>query len=233
MEGLRQVSNDIAHDLRTPLTRLRQRLEHARHKASTVEELQGALDRSIEHVDSILSIFSGLLRIAQIEAGVRRRSFKKLDLSDVLFEVVGLYKPVLDEKEQHLVVDISGGLEISGDCELLTQLFVNLLDNATNHLPPHSRIEVRGRVEGDYVLVEIADNGPGIPEDLRAKVLQRFFRLEQSRSTPGHGLGLSLVAAVAEQHQARMELLDNHPGLLVRLSFKHCPAAVLLPQLMP
>lgn len=233
MEGLRQVSNDIAHDLRTPLTRLRHRLEHARSKASTVEELQDALDQSITHVDSILSIFSGLLRIAQIEAGVRKSTFRKLDLAEVLSEVVGLYKPVFDEKKQNLVMDISGALEISGDRELLTQLFVNLLDNATNHIPPGCTVRVKGRVEGEHILVEVSDDGPGIPEELKGKVFERFYRLEQSRSTPGHGLGLSLVDAVAEQHEARIELLDNKPGLLMRLTFKYCPRVVLLPQQMP
>jgi signal transduction histidine kinase len=233
MEGLRQVSNDIAHDLRTPLTRLRHRLEHARGKASTVEELQDALDQSIIHVDSILSIFSGLLRIAQIEAGVRKSTFRKLDLAEVLSEVVGLYKPVFDEKKQNLLMDIFGALEISGDRELLTQLFVNILDNATNHIPPGCTVMVKGRVEGEHVCVEVADDGPGIPEELRDKIFERFYRLEQSRSTPGHGLGLSLVAAVAEQHEAWIELLDNKPGLLMRLTFKYCPRVVLLPQQMP
>jgi signal transduction histidine kinase len=223
MEGLRQVSSDIAHDLRTPLSRLRQGLETARFKATTVEELRCSVDQSIEHVDSILAIFSSLLRIAQIESGIRRSGFKRLDLAEILRKIVDLYKPVINDKMQILIPAISSDLMIVGDRELLTQLLVNLIDNATHHTPTQSVITVKGFIEGEYVVAEIADNGPGIPEPLRSKVLQRFYRLEQSRSTPGHGLGLSLVDAVSEQHSGKLELRDNDPGLLIRFSLKYEP----------
>jgi signal transduction histidine kinase len=202
---------------------LRQGLETARFKATTVEELRCSVDQSIEHVDSILAIFSSLLRIAQIESGIRRSGFKRLDLAEILRKIVDLYKPVINDKMQILIPAISSDLMIVGDRELLTQLLVNLIDNATHHTPTQSVITVKGFIEGEYVVAEIADNGPGIPEPLRSKVLQRFYRLEQSRSTPGHGLGLSLVDAVSEQHSGKLELRDNDPGLLIRFSLKYEP----------
>ncbi len=219
MSGLRQVSNDIAHALRTPLTRLRQRLEHARHKATTIEEMRSVLDQSIVQVDQILAIFSSLLRIAQIESGARRSGFKTVDLAHVLQDVVELYRPVMEEKLQALKVSIDADLVLSGDSELLKLLFVNIFDNAAKHAPPESTITVSARGGEKEIIVEIADNGPGIAEEFRGKVFERFYRLEQSRSTPGYGLGLSFVAAVASLHDASVELLDNRPGLRLRLVF--------------
>jgi len=233
MVDLRHVTNDIAHDLRTPLSRLRQRLELARNKATTIEELREALDQSIGHVDTILTIFSSLLRISQIESGLRRSDFKKLDLASILHNISELYKPVFEEKNQILTEQIAQGLMMSGDRELLAQLFVNIFDNATNHTPPHSMISLKAYADDQYIVVELSDNGPGIPEAQRQKVLQRFYRLEQSRSTPGHGLGLSLVDAITQQHDGSLELHDNCPGLLIKLKFDLCPRPLLLPQQMP
>lgn len=219
MNSLRQVSSDVAHDLRTPLTRLRHRLEHARDKATTMEELREVLDQSISQVDSILTIFSSLLRIAQIESRTRRSGFKTLDLAPILRDAVDLYMPVAEEKNQALIAHIPDGLIISGDSELLRLLFINLIDNATKHCTPSCWIDVHAGANATEVFVEIADNGPGVREDDRGKVFQRFYRLEQSRSTPGYGLGMSFVAAVADLHDATVDLLDNRPGLRVRVVF--------------
>lgn len=219
MNSLRQILADEAHDLRMPLARLRQNLEHARNKAVTVEDCHVALDQSMAQMDSILIVFSSLLRIAQIESCARRGGFKRLDLAPLLREVIELYRPVAEEKEQTLIAKIESDLSIEGDGELLKVLFVNILDNATKHAPPGCTIHAATITDEKHICVEIADNGPGIPEPCKAKVFQRFYRLEQSRTTPGHGLGLSFVAAVAGLHDATINLIDNAPGLRVRVTF--------------
>ena len=217
MEGLRQVSNDIAHDLRTPLTRLRQRLELARRRATTVEALQTALDGSVEHVDQILDTFGALLRIAQIEGGSRRKTFSPVDLTELMRGMAETYQPVAEERSQRLHCAVDDGLEILGDRELLTQMFANLIENAIRHTPEHALIALEGHRRGSRIELAIRDSGPGIPEVFHDRVFQRFFRLEQSRTTPGSGLGLSLVAAVASLHDIEISLADNQPGLIVAL----------------
>ena len=219
MIGLQQVSSDIAHDLRTPLTRLRQRLELARRRESTVEGLHNALDGAIGNADEILRTFSALLRIAQIEAGTRRGSFKSIALSDLLERLIENYQPVAEEKGQTLHGQITSSLSVNGDRELLTQLFANLVENAIGHSPADAEISVSATPAQGQVLVVVADTGPGIPAEFRHKVSQRFFRLEASRTTPGSGLGLSLVAAVATLHDALFDLQDNDPGLRCVLRF--------------
>ena len=217
MEGIRQVSNDIAHDLRTPLTRLRQRLELARRRATTVEAFQTALDGSVEHVDQILDTFSALLRIAQIEGGTRRRTFAEVDISDLMRSVAEIYQPVAEEKAQRLTCDLEDGLTMAGDRELLVQMLVNLIENAIRHSPPGATIVLEAQRDGDRLSMTVRDNGPGIPAVFRDRVFQRFFRLEESRTTPGNGLGLSLVNAVAALHGLEITLGDNEPGLIVSL----------------
>ncbi len=219
MEGLRQVSNDIAHDLRTPLARLRQRLELARRRAVTVRELQDALDGSIDQVDGILETFGALLRIAQIEAGSRRGTFARLDFAELVDSLVEIYQPVAEEREQQLVAEIGSGMPIRGDRELLTQMLANLIENAIRHSPERAVIRLQLVQSGRHGELLVSDTGPGIPAPLRDKVFERFYRLEQSRTTPGSGLGLSLVAAVATLHDIAVELDDNRPGLKVVLRF--------------
>ena len=219
MEGLRQVSSDIAHDLRTPLTRLRQRLELARRRAATMEELQAALDGSLRDVDAILETFGALLRIAQIEAGTRRAGFTELDLTELLHTVVEVYLPLAEDRGQHFHGDIEAGLIVVGDRELLTRMLANVAENAIRHAPDGAAISVTGRRCDGGVEAVVADTGPGIPEALRDKVFQRFYRLDSSRTTPGNGLGLSLVAAVATLHGIVIDLDDNRPGLRVTLRF--------------
>jgi signal transduction histidine kinase len=221
MNGLQQVSSDIAHDLRTPLTRLRQRLERARRRSATVEELQTAIDGAIGDSEDILDLFAALLRIAQIEAGTRRSGFTSAALSELLVDLGETYRPEFEERGQSLALDVAPDLHVHGDRELLIQLFANLIENAFAHCPPGTQLSVAAQAIAGGVRVIVADNGPGIPDGLRQKVLQRFYRLEVSRTTPGSGLGLSMAAAIAELHDARLTLGDNRPGLRCELVFPH------------
>ena len=217
MESLRQVSNDIAHDLRTPLTRLRQRLEASRGSegAERAEAIAGAL----EDVDAILDTFAALLRIAQIESGARRAAFRNVDIASVMTTVVEAFAPSAEDAGQQLVSKASAPCPVEGDGELLTQMLANLVENALRHAGPHAHIQTSVARFGGEVELTVADDGPGIPEGEREHVLERFKRLEHSRSTPGSGLGLALVAAVVRLHAARLRLEDASPGLLVRVTF--------------
>ena len=221
MEGLRQVTNDIAHDLRTPLGRLRQRLETARRRERTIEGYQAALDRAIEEIDAILGTFNALLRIAQIEAGARKTHFTEVDLSEIARTIVEAYEMVAEHNGQSLRPTISDDLGLSGDRDLLTQMLANLVENAIRHTPAGTTITLDLAAGTEGPIIEVADDGPGIPEAERDKVLHRFYRLETSRTTPGSGLGLSLVRAVADLHDAEITLADNAPGLRVTLRFGH------------
>jgi signal transduction histidine kinase len=219
MENLRQVSNDIAHDLRTPLSRLRQDLEEAQKRDLTPADFRRVIDGAVAEADVLLETFSALLRIAQIEAGTRRSAFRSVDLSDVLRTVAEAYAPAVEESGRTLRPEIAADVQVTGDRGLLSQLFVNLVENALHHTPPGTTIAVRLSRQSGGVVVEVADDGPGIPADERAKVFRRFYRLERSRTTVGSGLGLSTVAAIAELHHAGIELLDNEPGLRVVIRF--------------
>jgi signal transduction histidine kinase len=219
MENLRQVSNDIAHDLRTPLSRLRQDLEEAQKRELTAPELKRVIEGAVAEADVLLETFSALLRIAQIEAGIRRSAFRAVDLSDVLRTVAEAYVPAVEESGRSLRTDIADGVQADGDRGLLSQLFVNLVENALRHTPAGTTITLRLSRQPTGALAEVADTGTGIPADERAKVFRRFYRLERSRTTPGSGLGLSTVAAIVELHHAAIELLDNAPGLRVVIRF--------------
>jgi signal transduction histidine kinase len=215
MEGLRQVANDIAHDLRTPLTRLRQRLELAQRRDASGQQVGPVIEQTMHDIDSILETFGALLRIAQVESGARKAGFVPLDLNELLRNVIEIYQSAIEERHQTLVAQLDSALPIIGDRELLTQLFANLLDNAVRHSPDHARIELSVARDQDRIEVIISDNGPGIPVELREKVLQRFYRVENSRSTPGNGLGLSLAQAIARLHGSDLALRDHGPGLSV------------------
>jgi signal transduction histidine kinase len=219
MENLRQVSNDVAHDLRTPLSRLRQDLEEAQKRELTAPELKRVIEGAVAEADVLLETFSALLRIAQIEAGIRRSAFRAVDLSDVLRTVAEAYLPAVEESGRALRTEIADGVQVDGDRGLLSQLLVNLVENALRHTPAGTTITLRLSRQPAGALAEVADTGTGIPADERAKVFRRFYRLERSRTTPGSGLGLSTVAAIVELHHAAIELLDNAPGLRVVIRF--------------
>ena len=218
MEGLRQVSTDIAHDLRTPLGRLRQHLD-AMRDLSQPAELQNAIDDALAQVDDVLSTFHALLRIGQIEGGAGRARFEPVDLSAVLERVWLAYQAAAEDAGKTLLAQIAPDVVVEGDPQLLTQLFANLLENALRHAGPTARISMAlSRVEG-VARASVADDGPGIPTVERERVLRRFYRLDTSRSTPGSGLGLALVAAISDLHGAELGLTDNNPGLKVEVRF--------------
>lgn len=192
------------------------------HNAPTQRKLGDGIiiEQTLRDIDSILETFGALLRIAQIESGARKAGFAVVDLSELLGDVIEIYQSSIDDKHQTIDIRIDEALGVMGDRELLTQLFANLLDNAVRHSPRNSTIEVRAHRQGDSIAVIVGDNGPGIPTQFREKVLQRFFRVEGSRSTPGSGLGLSLAEAIARLHESELELRDNAPGLSVNVSLR-------------
>jgi signal transduction histidine kinase len=212
MDNLGQVTNDIAHDLRTPVTHLRHRLERARSQAVTVEDYDKALEAAIAASDDILKLFTALLRIAQIEGGARRAAFAPLDLARLLAQLGEVFSAVAEDGGHHLRLDLNGPAAILGDRELLTQLFSNLIENAIIHTPPGTQVLVSLRRENGEAVVAVRDNGPGVPPEEHQKLFQRFYRREASRTRPGYGLGLALASAVAELHGARMTIETESRG---------------------
>jgi signal transduction histidine kinase len=219
MENMRQVSNDIAHDLRTPLTRLRQRLESAAASEHDPAAQHAAIEQSILEVDNVLATFGAILRISRIQARERQAGFAPIDLSELFVSMAEVYAPVAEETGHAVSAAVQSGVAFKGDRALLTQMLSNLIENAIHHTPAGTRIVVSlDRLDAGIVGC-VADNGPGIPCHEHKRVFDRFVRLDSSRTSPGSGLGLALVAAVADLHRVPLILLDQQPGLAVQMQF--------------
>ncbi|MHA4868062.1 HAMP domain-containing sensor histidine kinase [Duganella sp. PWIR1] len=217
MEGIRHVSNAIAHDLRTPLSRIRGRLDDALRHEMTVPTLSAAAHHAIDDIDDLIRLFERLLQIAEAESGMRGRLFERLDLARVVADIGEMYEAIAEDDGIVLTVDAPDALHVDGDRNLLASAVASLLDNAIKYAGPGAAIHVRAGLYHGQAAISVQDNGPGIPEGERGKVTQRFYRLDKSRHMPGNGLGLSIVGATATSHGGRLVLEDGAPGLVARI----------------
>ena len=232
MESLGQVSNDIAHALRTPLGRLRQKLETARVTSGANSKCATIIDAALVETDNILDTFSALLRIAQIESGTRTAGFREIDLSKLFETVSEAFSAAAEDDGKTLTAKIASSVKLWGDGDLISEMLANLIDNAIRHTPEGAHIEVSLVNHGSQLVASVADDGLGVPQSEYERIFRRFYRLERSIRTPGTGLGLSLVAAVAELHGMEFRASDNAPGLRMTMTFDSVsPSAARRPRL--
>lgn len=219
MEQVKQVTDNVAHDLRTPLARIRGRLEKAGKSERIGDQDRSLIADILADLDGVLRMFASLTRISQIEAYKRSAAFREVDLGQVASEVVELFEPAAEDRGVRLVAAGDTNIRVMGDRDLLFDALANMVDNAIKHGREAGRVTVEVRNSSGGAVVWVADDGPGIPAGEYQTVFDRFYRLERSRGAPGNGLGLSLVAAVARLHDAKIEMTDNCPGLKLLLRF--------------
>lgn len=222
LDNLRQVSSDIAHDLRTPLARLRNRLEEG---ALDERDRNTLIPEAVRQLDEVLALFAAILRVAEVESGETRRFFAPVDVTALLTELAESYAPAFEDQDRTFLWSIMPGLAVDGDRELLAQAVVNLLENAQRHTPDEAVVRLTASSAGNLACMQVVDNGPGVPKPDLARITKRFARLEGSRNTPGHGLGLSLVSAVAKLHGGQLILRNLAPGLSATIELPEASAA--------
>nr|WP_286189049.1 HAMP domain-containing sensor histidine kinase [Labrenzia sp. R5_0] len=223
MQSMKDVTDNIAHDLKTPLTRLQTRIENALREAKGEEGYRGALEATLEESDQLLRIFNALLRIARVESMAPASVMEPTDLNKLVAEVAELYEPLVEDEGGKLETDLPEGLKADCNRDLISQVLVNLIENALKYGRPETGdllIRLGGREEDGRIVLSVTDNGPGIPEKDQDRVKERFVRLEESRSEPGTGLGLSLVKAVARLHGGDLRFMNEDPGLSARIDLK-------------